>query len=312
MQACRVDDTASQAFRGFRLDWRAKAAAFRLLTALPGTDHLYYLAQRHVTRTLPRDLAEYGHWQFEHARTFQRHAGVDITRARLFEFGAGWDLHSSFVQWCYGVNHQVVVDISRLARIELINLVIDHLRHSPPPGSTRVPEIALTDPLEESLQRLYGIRYVAPGDARKTGLESGSVDLICTTSVLEHVPAGVIAEIMRECNRLCHAGSVMSHVIDYTDHYAHSDGSINIYNFMRFSETEWARYNPPIHYQNRLRHFEYGRMFEAAGFVAVAETSLQRDDASSLLSGVPLAAPFRTLSEEQLLPATGHWVLRRR
>jgi len=303
---------AAQAFRSFRLDWKKKAAAFRVFNAMPGGQHLYYLTQRYVTRTIPRNLAEHERWQFEHARTFRREFQGDLGKARLFEFGAGWDLHSSFVQWCYGINDQVVVDISRLARLHLVNLVIRHLKDNPPPNSIRAPERLLTDPLDDSLRRFYGIRYLAPADARHTDLASGSVDLVCTTSVLEHVPVDVLAEILRECHRICNDRSVMSHVIDYTDHYAHSDASINIYNFLRFSEADWARYNPAIHYQNRLRHFEYGQLFANARFVALAETALQPDDGAELVASVAVSERFREMTPEQLLPRTGHWVLARR
>jgi hypothetical protein len=301
-----------QTLRSFRLDWKRKAAAFRLFNAVPAGQHLYYLTQRYVTRTIPRNLADHGRWQFEHARTFRRAFRGEPGKARLFEFGAGWDLHSSLVQWCYGINDQVVVDISRLVRLSLVNLVIDHLRKEPPPEAGRVPERLITEPLEESLRRFYGIRYLAPADARRTDLESGSVDLVCTTSVLEHIPAGVLAEILEECHRICSDRGIMSHVIDYTDHYAHSDPSISIYNFLKFSDSEWAKYNPAIHYQNRLRHFEYGQLFAASGFVTLAETSLQPDDAADLVARVPLSGRFREMSLEQLVPRTGHWVLARR
>lgn len=301
-----------KAFRRFKLDWKKKAAAFRVFNTLPGGERLYYLTQRYVTRTLPRNLAEHTRWQVEHALTFRRFFQGDIAAARLFEFGAGVDLHSSLVQWCYGVNDQIVVDISRLARPDLINLAVRHLRENPPPGSQRVPERVLTGALDDALLRYYGIRYLAPADARHTGLENGSVDLVCTTSVLEHIPAVTLAEILRECRRLCSDRSVVSHVVDYTDHYAHSDTSINIYNFMRFSEADWTRYNPAIHYQNRLRHCEYAELFKNAGFVPLAETAVQPDDGADLIAAVPLSERFRERTQDQLLPRTGHWVLARR
>jgi hypothetical protein len=306
-----VSDPGAGAVRRFTLNWKTKAAAFRAFDALPGGQRLYYLTQRHVTRTLPRDLSQHGRWQFEHARTFRRYFG-DTASAKLFEFGAGWDLHSNLVQWCYGIDDQVVVDISRLIRVDLINLVIRYLGAHPPPDSIRVPRTILSEPLTEQLHRHYGIRYLAPADARQTGLQNGSVDLVCTTSVLEHIPASALAEIMRECHRICHARSVISHVVDYSDHYAHSDRSINFYNFLRFSEEEWSPFNPSIHYQNRLRHFEYGRLFKDAGFQTVAETVSRPERAEDLLATVPLSERFRAMTPEQLAPTTGHWVLRRR
>jgi hypothetical protein len=299
-----------QAFRRFTIDWRLKSVAFRCFDAAPGGRTLYYLTQRYVTRTFPRNLADHGRWAFEHARTFRRLYAGDAGSAHLFEFGAGWDLHNSLVQWCYGINRQTVVDIVRWARADQINHAIRYLRAHPPPGSIRVPEAEVDAAFEAPLARDYGIRYLAPADARHTGLPDRAIDLICTTSVLEHVPPSALREITAECRRLSHPGTVVSHVIDYTDHFAHSDPSITVYNFLRFSERDWTRHNPGIHYQNRLRHHEYGDIFRAGGFREVAADVAVPDGADQLLRQVPLDARFQAMSTEQLRPRTAHWILR--
>jgi hypothetical protein len=296
----------------FNIGWNAKAAAFRLFDRLPAGSTLHYVTQRRITRTIPRNLSDHAGWQIEHARTFRRFYRGDLTQARLFEFGAGWDLHSSFVHWCYGINHQLVVDISRLAKLDLINLTIRHLQANPPDGSRRIPETLLSEPLDDSLRRSYGIHYQAPADARHTHLEDGCIDLICTTSVLEHIPPNELRDILVECRRIASDNAVASHVVDYTDHYAHSDRSIGPYNFLRYSERQWQRFNPAIHYQNRLRHFQYGELFDAAGFRVLDEKRIEPDGAAAALQSVPLAPPFRDFSHTQLAPVTGHWVLARR
>ena len=298
-----------QAFRQVKLDWRLKAAAFRFFDAVPAGQFLYYLTQRYVTRTFPRRLAEHDAWQIEHARTFQKWWMAEVSRARLFEFGAGWDLHSSLVQWCYGVNDQLSVDVTRLARPEQINHAIDHLRQHRPPGAVRIPQVRVTHQFERELLDHYGIRYAAPLDARATRLPDNSIDLVCTTSVLEHVPPDALRGILQECHRICRDGAVMSHVIDYTDHYAHSDAAITAYNFLRFSDPAWKRYNPAIHYQNRLRHHQYGELFRAAGFAVLAERAQQPENGETQLAVVPLAPAFQHLTTDQLLPGTGHWIL---
>ena len=66
------------------------------------------------------------------------------------------------MQWCYGVDDQVVVDIRRWVRVELVDQVIAHLKDNPPPGCLPVPGIALQDPLEAPLKRLYDMRFTAP------------------------------------------------------------------------------------------------------------------------------------------------------
>lgn len=298
-----------QAFRQVRIGWRRKSAAFRLFDTLPGGNALYYLTQRYVTRTFPRPLAQHVDWAIEHAATFRRWAGPDLGGRTLFEFGAGWDLFNNLVMWCYGVEDQIVIDLRRWARASEINHALGFLEAHPPPAAVRVPGTRLPPAFEEPLRREYGIRYTAPADARDTRLPAASVDLICTTSVLEHVPPDALRAILAECRRIAKPGAVISHVIDYTDHYAHSDGGISIYNFLRFSDREWDRFNPGIHFQNRLRHFEYGKLFTGAGFEPRSVWAATSGNACGLLERVPLADRFRGMTPAQLLPRTGHWVL---
>ena len=101
----------------------------------------------------------------------------------------------------------------------------------------------------------------------------------------------------------------MSHCIDYSDHYAHSDAGITPYNFLRFAPVAWRLCNPDIHFQNRMRHSEHRRAFERSGFRVMREIVRQPDDADALLSLVPLAAEFDALPKAELLPLYGQFVL---
>jgi hypothetical protein len=53
----------------------------------------------------------------------------------------------------------------------------------------------------------------------------------------------------------------MSALIDYRDNVSYGDPGISIYNFLTFSDAEWARWNPRLSYQNRLRHSDYFKLF---------------------------------------------------
>ena len=50
---------------------------------------------------------------------------------------------------------------------------------------------------------------------------------------------------------------LIRHVIDYSDHYAHADANINEFNYLRFDERQWKKFNPGIHFQ---RSFEKERV----------------------------------------------------
>lgn len=299
------------AHRDVKVGWRAKALAFNILDKVPFGEELYYFAQRNITRTLPRKLAptaKTGEVQLRHVRAIGRHRG-DLDRVTLLEFGAGWDLYANLLYYCMGVEHQIAIDIRRWARAEAINAVIAHLQSDPPPGHVRLPSIPVRhDHLEEDLQRIYGIRYLAPFDARDTGFEAGSVDLIVTTSVLEHIPADVCRSIMNECRRVIRPDGLVSHAVDYSDHYAHTDPGITCYNYLRFDDRAWQAYNPGIHYQNRLRTADFRAMFGDTGFdvaEAIEWRGLEEEFAATLIHPM-----FAELDPEALKALGCYFVLK--
>jgi len=295
-------------------DWRLKALAFRVLEHMPMQRTAYSLLQRYVTRSYPRALSptrESSASQQHHLRAFRERFGP-IDDARLFEFGAGWDLYGNLVFWTLGINHQTVMDLSRWVRPRFVNGAIRHLQRDPPDGAVRTPAALLPEgaDFDRSLEQDYGIRYVAPADARDTRLPEGSIDLVATTSTLEHIPLPDLRRILRETRRLCHSRSVVSHVVDYSDHFAHGDSQINVYNFLRFRSQEWVRFNSSFHHQNRLRHRDYRPVFEGAGFAVVEELAEHDPDALEQLASVPLAEDFRHYRTEEILPRVGRFVLR--
>jgi Methyltransferase domain len=302
------------AFRSYRMDWRGKALAFRVLDAAPRGDRLYYQLQKRVTKTVPRQLsptAATARRFLEHIDAARRLSPGDLGQRTLFEFGAGWDLYGNLVAWCCGVGTQLVYDMRRWVRPDQVNVVIRHLMQDPPAGAVRIPDATLPedDGFDAALREQYGIDYRAPADAGETGLPDACVDLIFTTSVLEHVPEAALRRLMVECRRLARPGAVISHVIDYSDHYAHADPAIGPYNFLRFNETAWQAFNPGIHFQNRLRHADYLRLFDELGFRLLEERAEQPDDAAAVLAGLPLAARFRDRPVAELAPTLGHVVL---
>ena len=62
--------------------------------------------------------------------------------------------------------------------------------------------------------------------------------------------------------------------IDYEDHYAYSDRGLSPYNFLYYTDAEWAKYSPSLHYQNRLRHRDYLELFAEQGLEVLAQHRL--------------------------------------
>ena len=176
----------------------------------------------------------------------------------VFEFGAGKHLGQNLFlssaikkQYLIDLNFMLDLRLCELARLELVN---DQLLEDK-------GEIASVNDLLK-----YGIDYRAPADAADSLFPDKSIDICVSTATLEHIPEEVICKILKELHRIIKDGGLVSAVIDYSDHYSHTDSSISDLNFLKYSEDDWKSYNHRCHYQNRLRHDRYVELFEQHGF----------------------------------------------
>jgi SAM-dependent methyltransferase len=281
--------------------WIAKAALQKALSALPNNQAVNYWFQRHVTRTLPRsgiNLHLHIELASRHLRMFARHGACPIGKARLFEFGAGWDLIGPLTYYALGVDSQVLVDIRPNLRLELVQrawadlnrlrMVIERVSGMPARDLGSAPPDG-----PKALEQRFGISYMAPHDARDTGLPAGSFDFVSSTDTVEHIPGPDLRRILAEIGRLLAPGGVLSCTIDLQDIYSYFDSSISRYNYLRFSETVWSLANSDLHYQSRLRISDYLDMIDAAG-LSIVDQVIEEPTPEDLaeLSGLPPAPRF--------------------
>lgn len=257
------------------MNWKAKAYLQKILGWLPFGNSINYFFQRKVTKNLPVSekifyekitLAEY------HFDNFINYSKNKITDSIVFfEFGAGWDLIIPMTYYAKGIRNQVIIDINRKLKFELINDTLRRFIANKSKIENITGEFVNQINFEEindlkKLKESIGIEYIAPMDASKTNFADNTFDFISNTSTFEHIPEESILPIMKECRRILKDGGIMSCVIDLQDHYSYFDNNISVYNFLQFSDKEWKKYNHPIQFQNRLRANDYIDLFTRAGF----------------------------------------------
>ena len=135
------------------------------------------------------------------------------------------------------------------------------------------------------------------------------MDFICSTATMEHIPEPEIVAIMKECARICSPAGKVSFLIDYHDHYGTADGRITMWNFYRYSARTWRRFNPPNHYQNRLRHSDYEKIFAGLGFGIQSAEGVIPDWGERQLERIPVCRDFAHYSREDLITVAGKYLL---
>jgi SAM-dependent methyltransferase len=266
------------------MDWRVKCLALRAVH-LTG---LHRIAA-HAHRLTITDT---------YLRLHRFHVG-NYRGGRALEFGGGRHFLCPLLLSHAGAPEVLVYDIERLAIPAQVNHSIRQLRMLVRGDWPQIDDF-------DDLERKYRIRYCAPGDARNTGLAGGSVDFVCSNSTLEHIPRDDIRRILEECVRIARPGAIFSHVVDYKDHFSYADRSVSMFNFYRYSDRAWQRWNPPNHFQNRLRHSDYVRLFAEQPLRTLIELPWRTEQVPT-----PIAEEFQKYSPEDLRTHSAYFVLER-
>jgi hypothetical protein len=302
--------------------WRVKGVVQKALGALPGGTRVNTALQQVFGELRdPRANfdAKFGDWRGLMA-LLAAAGRPSVAGAVLLEIGTGWYPTNPLLFALAGARECHTYDIVRHLDFEMSRRLLEHLgQHldavAALSGRDRADVRAHWDrlcaaPDLERLLELAGIRYHAPGDAGRTGLADGSVDIVFSNSVLEHVEPALLVPLLAESRRLVGARGLSVHAVACNDHYAHFDRSISFVNYLRFDDAQWARWNNPLNYQNRLRAPDFIAAARSAGLVVVHEERAVRPGVREALATLPVAARFSRYSPDDLAATTVNFVAR--
>ena len=143
----------------------------------------------------------------------------------------------------------------------------------------RVLECAVFD----EVYRLLGCRYVVDAEGRLDALEDGSLDLVFSSEVMEHIPASTLPRLANDLARVLTArGHVNQHIVE-ADHLCLYAPGMHAKSYLRFSDREWARwFDNRVQYMNRWQHSDFVRLFRKHGFAIVDQEITNSVDTASI------------------------------
>ena len=292
--------------------WILKAALQRAIGVLPNAHAVNEWFQKRTGTSLDLDdkMADKLAEARGHLDRYARHGRQPLGTA--VEIGTGWYPVLSLALVATGAERVITYDVARYLTPDRVRKALaafvewaergDLDAALPNVDPDRVRQFArLAEKSEATADELLaplGIEYRV-ADATASGLESGSVDLVVSTVVLEYVPRGPLVALLAETNRIGAPGAVHSHEVDLTDQYHYFDPSITPFHFLRFSDAAWRWISNPLIPLTRLRASDYRRAFEQAG-LELAEETLDRGDPAAL-AATPLSDRFRSYDADDLL-----------
>lgn len=257
--------------------WIAKAIIQKTISFLPLKHQINFLFQKYVTKGV--NLSDYlfedklTHLQ-NHISYFLKYSKGETSKFTALELGTGWYPIVPVGLYLAGADKIYTLDISSLLNEERILQTVERfIQYSEKDlGFKFLPE--RLEKLKEIVQQKnYSVAELLAAmnivslivDARKINLPDAGIDLINSNNTFEHIYPEILIDILKEFKRLAKPGAVMSHFIDMSDHFAHLDKSISVYNYLKFSEQQWNLIDNSIQPQNRMRLYEHEELYTKAG-----------------------------------------------
>jgi hypothetical protein len=307
--------------------WLIKSALHRAISFLPRSDRWNEFLQTYVSKSLDLTTGRFDlrlDYCRQHLENFFNLRPVDSAGFSVLELGTGWYPIVPIGLYLCGATDIWTFDIAPLLRRSRVEATLQRfcdyhqqgvLAKSLPwlrPEKIARVRRALADAKTQKPESvLAGMNiHALVRDASSTGLDSNSIDLFVSTSVLEYIPRQVLDVMFSEFKRLSTPQAVMSHFINLLDEYCHFDKQITPHNFIRYSERKWRFLSSPLIWKNRLRISDYRALLTNAGYEITKE--LNTSGPASELERVPLAPAFRGYSQADLLVLRSWLVARRR
>lgn len=301
--------------------WILKAIIQKGISVLPYKHQINYLFQKFITKGVqlsPQYFEDRLIHLKEHLYFYQKHKG-DLSECRALELGTGWYPVIPIGLFLAGAKEIKTIDISALTNKDNVLLTLELFlaweeKGQLKPFLTPRPErLAKFRRLSEEGKQLeltallaeLHISYLV-GDARALPVADASVNFITSNNTFEHIYPDILRDILRDFKRVLEPNGLMSHFIDMSDHFAHLDGSITIYHFLRFSEKQWQWIDNDVQPQNRWRMHHYRQLYKTLGIPITEEKNRPGDLVA--LHQQPIDEVFSTISDTELAISHGYVV----
>ena len=281
------------------MDWRLKVVKQALMSRIPFGQALRRFKRRHFgyepdPGNLERTLAN-----FEQMKQALGGMGRSFEGATVLEIGTGWFPTIPITLALGGAKRVLMSDLTQHMDEVTFSATLKYLKARMPPTPQLLAVNRVTD---------LPLTYLVPFEI--AAVPDGTVDLVISRTVLEHIPEVDLAGLMAGLRSKLSPNGLMLHLIDHSDHLEHGDKSISKINFLTWSPRKHALVNYLLNEgENRLRHHQYQGIFEKSGYRVISATAEIHEPTRALVKTLRLVEPYARMTPDQLAVLSSLYVL---
>lgn len=240
----------------FQINWKLKSIIYKILCFFRLNKTLFFI-QKHITKRSQINFDKtifYWDYHYKYLKEYNSKS--------VLEMGAGKSLAQNiFLSYKFNQSiQQTLIDVTNMLDLDLFNKANEQISKL-----LRVNSIPSAKTFLD-LKKNYNLDYIAPISLETIAERKLYFDASISSTTLEHLPESELIESLSLLKKVIRKKGIISALIDYSDHYSHTDKNINSLNYLQFNDDEWSKYNSPMLFQNRLRHQDYREIFKHLGF----------------------------------------------
>ena len=277
----------------FQINWKIKSILYKIFYIFKLKKTLFFI-QKKITKRAEIKIEEIPFYWNYHLKFLENNRSQ-----KILEFGAGKSLEQN-IFLSYKSNQkfdQTLIDISNMFDIDLFNKANEQIAKI-----LKVERRHFVKSLND-LKKFYNINYLAPCTVNEIKEKGFLFDACISSTTLEHFPNKDLDITFKTLKKILKKNGIISALIDYSDHYSHTDKKIDNLNFLQFSDEEWKKYNTPFLFQNRLRHQDYRNFFLNLNYEILEEIKGKLGTKPKIISD-----KFN-INDEETFVLSGHFLL---
>jgi len=285
-----------------------KTLVLKALDILPSKlgYHLYYKIQAKSFKTINK-FVEPNKASYEKINSILIEKDIHLKDKTILEIGSGWvPMLAYFLKVKGEINKVYTYDINKHYQQQNLDKCFNYMisKYDTKINPIEKGEFTLPDFIE-----YHPFTNIIDADLSK------DIDIVLSRFVLEHVTPADLSAIHKKLYESLPDNVLILHLISPSDHRAHSDGSLSLYDFLKYSKKEWDNIQTKFDYHNRLRLPNYLDIFEDAGFEILFveyDKASENEEKYRKFKELEIHPDFKKYTEEELSAGSINVLLRKK